>query len=260
MIQGIDVSSIQGHVDWPAVRAAGIEFAWCRAIVPVRDKSGAWHIARDSRIRENLDNARAAGIHVGAYAFFSPALDPVQQADEFCDVIDVRGGDLRPAIDFEVLHGIPMFAAVAKAIQFVERVEERLGVPCVVYTMSGLSGFWPPSIDAGLLAQRPCWIAHYAYSPTTGEHFNLKEPSVPSQWGHASVWQYAGNKGPRVPGIATDVDRNCADDLAPLLVADEDAPTWPGRGKPVEVPNATDFVRTLADTEPAPPPETEPAA
>lgn len=239
MIQGIDVSSIQGLVDWPAVADAGITFAWVRTTVVVQDKAGARHVVRDARARENIEGARAAGVHVGGYAFFSPALDPKAQAQAFCDALGPVGQqDLRPAIDFEVCHGIPMFVAAQKACEFVEHVEAILGVESIVYTMSGASGFWPHTIDAGVLARRPLWVAHYRIDPTTGREYTLREPSIPPQWAAWAVWQISGNKGPRVAGIATDVDRNVAPELVPLLAyrlpdtlpspPDSDAPTWPG--------------------------------
>ena len=242
-VPGIDVSSIQGQVDWQRVAAAGIRFAWCRTTVCVQDKAGVRHVARDSRIRENLAGARAAGIAVGGYAFFTPALDPIMQAEVFCDTLgDVAVGDLRPAIDFEVLHGVPMFVAVQKAQRFVERVEEITGAGCVVYTMSGASGFWPHTIDAGLLVGRPLWVAHYKIDPVNGQQYRLTEPSIPPQWAKWAVWQWAGNKGPRVDGIATDVDRNEAVSLDDITVHSPAAPPVP-----VEVPQAVDFVATLAE-------------
>lgn len=242
-VPGIDVSSIQGLVDWRRVADAGIRYSWCRATVCVQDRAGVRHVARDSRIRENLAGARAAGIAVGGYAFFTPALDPIAQADAFVDTLgDVLVGDLKPALDFEVTHGIPMPEAVARAVRFVERVEELTGVRCVVYTMSGASGFWPHTVDAGILAARPLWVAHYRVDPVSGRTYRLTEPSIPPQWAKWTVWQTSGNKGPRVDGIATDVDRNEASSLDDVLVH---AP--PASPVPVEVPNAADFVATLAE-------------
>ena len=59
-IPGIDVSEYQGVIDWEKVAAAGIKYAVLRAIT----KEGV-----DKQFERNYQNARAAGLKVGAYAF-----------------------------------------------------------------------------------------------------------------------------------------------------------------------------------------------
>lgn len=59
-IPGIDVSEYQGVIDWEKVAAAGIKYAVLRAIT----KEGV-----DKQFERNYQNARAAGLKVGVYAF-----------------------------------------------------------------------------------------------------------------------------------------------------------------------------------------------
>lgn len=208
--QGIDCSAIQGQPDFEAVAAYGISFMWHKATEGSRGV--------DPRFATNRPRARNAGLLFGAYHFFAPEQDAVAQADHFCSVVkSIDDDELAPAIDLEVLHGMPAFTAVARACAFVERVEQTLGRQCIIYTMPS---FWTPGLSAGLLASRPLWLAHYRIDPATGRQYSLTAPHVPAPWnGRWWVWQTSGNRGPRVPGIECDVDRNEAEwsDLRELL-------------------------------------------
>ncbi|MCC2096979.1 MAG: glycosyl hydrolase family 25, partial [Hyphomicrobiales bacterium] len=60
-IHGIDVSKYQGDIDWNAVRASGVKFAWIKAT------EGGDHA--DERFLQNWNAAKAAGVPRGAYHF-----------------------------------------------------------------------------------------------------------------------------------------------------------------------------------------------
>ena len=61
--QGIDVSQVQGVIDWKAARAAGVDFAYIRA------SQGS--DMRDERFAANWAESAAAGVKRGAYHVFS---------------------------------------------------------------------------------------------------------------------------------------------------------------------------------------------
>ena len=63
-IKGIDVSAWQGKIDWQAVKADGIQFAFIRLGHGVHEL--------DNYYKENMENAETAGIPVGVY-FYSTA-------------------------------------------------------------------------------------------------------------------------------------------------------------------------------------------
>lgn len=77
-VLGIDVSVWQKEIDWPQVKAAGVEFAMIRA---------GWRgseqgvLAEDEYAQANYAGASAAGIKVGAY-FFSQAITPEEAVEE----------------------------------------------------------------------------------------------------------------------------------------------------------------------------------
>lgn len=71
-MQGIDVSKWQGTINWPAVKAAGIEFVIIRA---------GYSRTTDPFFVRNYAGATAAGLHVGAY-WYSYALSNTEAAAE----------------------------------------------------------------------------------------------------------------------------------------------------------------------------------
>lgn len=72
---GVDVSTYQGDVDWPALRAQGVDFAFIKAT------EGS--SLQDRQFSANWENAQAAGVRVGAYHFFSYDSPGETQADQF---------------------------------------------------------------------------------------------------------------------------------------------------------------------------------
>ena len=60
-IHGIDVSNHQGDIDWQAVRASNVKFAYIKAT------EGGDHV--DQRFAQNWAGAKAAGVKHGAYHF-----------------------------------------------------------------------------------------------------------------------------------------------------------------------------------------------
>ena len=74
-LAGIDVSHFQGEVDWGAVAAAGVRFAFIKATEGLDDV--------DPRFAQNWQGSRAAGLLRGAYHFLHPNLDARQQAAHF---------------------------------------------------------------------------------------------------------------------------------------------------------------------------------
>lgn len=74
--QGVDVSYYQGEIDWAAVAASGVEFAFIRAGYRGYTDGG---ITEDERFRENAQGALDAGLRIGLY-FFSQAVT-VEEAE-----------------------------------------------------------------------------------------------------------------------------------------------------------------------------------
>jgi lysozyme len=99
---GIDVSSIQGSINWSSVHSCGAQFAFAKAT------EGTYY--QDSFFKRNMTNGKAAGLQMGAYHFARPDVDcPAAEADYFWNFagpyIIADGKSLFPAIDFETVNG-----------------------------------------------------------------------------------------------------------------------------------------------------------
>jgi len=208
VVQGIDVSNHQGVINWSSVRAAGIQFAFCKAT------EGVDFV--DARFTTNMANANAAGILIGPYHFARPdsnssnPLDAVLEADDFVDAIapyynNPNGLYLRPVLDVERFLDLPTIAQEKAYLSewirdFNGRVEERLGVSPLIYC----NGNYAQTYFAADIAQYDLWFA----KPTTTNNYASAVPPTASNigiWDEWKFWQWSwtGNVGGINP-----VDRN----------------------------------------------------
>jgi len=195
-LQGIDVSEHQGTIDWQAVAEAGYQFAFIR--VGFRGYGEAGTLVEDSMAVENLQQAQAAGLHVGTY-FFSQALNEEEAAEEAAlsvSVIEKSGvePDLPLMYDPEIIkdddgraNDITRDQVALNTAAFRETVETSS--TCRVDIYSNLP--WEHNyFDTDTMNRYEIWYADYEPLPQTPYHFT---------W-----WQYT-NEG-TVPGIEGVVD------------------------------------------------------
>ena len=90
---GVDVSNHQGDVDWQALAASNVAFAYMKAT------EGADF--RDKRIQLNWDGARRPDLCRGAYHFFTQCRSGAEQAKNFIATVPREPGVLPPVIDAE---------------------------------------------------------------------------------------------------------------------------------------------------------------
>ena len=126
-VPGIDVSQHQGVIDWPAVAAAGIRFAFVRALEGQTP---------DPTFERNRRGALEAGLLVGAYQYLRARHPGRYQADLLLEQLgDLGPGELPPAVDVEELDGQDAVAVRACVHAWVERTSMLLG-----WTISGSQG------------------------------------------------------------------------------------------------------------------------
>lgn len=190
---GIDVSRHQRVIDWPAVREAGVRFAFIRV---------SYGMVVDAFFERNWREAADAGITRGAYQYFRPGHDGARQADLFMDTVGRRrAGDFPPVLDVERSDGRPDRAVVHQVRRWIERYRERSGLDrVIIYT----GHFWR-EIDSPRMPGTDLWIAHYT---------NATNPRFPRRWSEWRFWQYSQTG--RVPGITgpVDLDRFNGDETA----------------------------------------------
>ncbi|MCY1054714.1 GH25 family lysozyme [Nannocystis sp. SCPEA4] len=166
---GIDVSIYQGTIDWNAVAADGVVFAWVRV-----SHSTA---VLDSQFAANLAGARAAGIHTGVYQYFEPGEDPIAQAQLLLDNLGpLQPGDMPPMIDVESANTVPQAQYVDAIRAWLDHVEAATGTVPFIY--SGYY-YWNDNVGSGEFADHPLWIANY----------NPGCPLVPDAWASWTVHQ-----------------------------------------------------------------------
>lgn len=184
-LSGIDVSVYQGSVDWAAVKKAGKDFAFIRACY------GTGSI--DSRYSANWQNAKAAGVIRGAYQFFRPSQDALQQAQVFLKYNTTEDGDLAPVIDIEVSEGVSGAVITEKVKTWLNAVKAATGRTPIIYTSPA---FWRSLPNTGTLGGYTLWIANWGVS----------SPGIPSPWTNWTFWQYSETGS--VSGISGAVDLN----------------------------------------------------
>lgn len=191
---GVDVSEHQGAIDWNAVAADGIDFAFVRAGNRGYTEGGLF---ADANFVENVDGAEAAGLDVGAY-FFSQATS-VEEAQEEADfvlaLLDGRPLALPVVFDHESVsdaqgraNRVDSATLTAAALAFCQRIEEA-GYTATIYGNKGDIARY----NRGALGDRRIWFAEY----------DVAKPSARFDF---AVWQYT-NAG-SVAGISTPVDLN----------------------------------------------------
>ncbi len=197
MINGIDVSTLQGSIDWGSVRAAGVDFAMIKA-TQGRGESAATKNLRnfaDSRFAANIAGASTAGIACGVYHYFTAkTVDEVdKEAEFFLKTIAPYKSRIKlwAAVDVESephLKGIGRTPLTALVRRFLRKIEAA-GYPAMLYTNPNfiVYRFEPGAFDGTAL-----WLAHWGVSkPYAGTN--------------PLIWQFGAG---RIDGIATEVDHN----------------------------------------------------
>ena len=194
MIPGIDVSHWQGVIDWKEVKRSGVRFAFIKA---TEFPNGRTSPFRDERFKSNVEGADQNGIYWGAYHFFRTHIDPIIQAQVFCETVGTFES-LPPVLDLEEAdcRGRKLSIKISNFLREVERLTNRKPI---IYTSGG---FWRPYMTyeerntSDWASEYSLWIAQYTNY----------WPSHCYPWAGWDFWQYT-EKG-KIPGIKTYVDMN----------------------------------------------------
>ena len=181
-VRGIDVSHHQGKIDWQRVAADDVAFAIIKAT------EGGDHI--DDAFATNLSEARASGLVVGAYHFFTFCRPGADQAKNFLAVVPRGEPMLPPVVDIEFGGNCPRRltpeALRAELDAFLAPVEAQFGKQAIIYLIGEAVDRYETVMPA-----RERWVRSLVRHP--GDE----------KW---TYWQYH-NRG-RVDGIEGAVDLN----------------------------------------------------
>lgn len=192
MLEGIDVSSWQGNIDWVKVKASGISFAFIKAT------EGTSYV--NPRFKKDWHESRSKGIIRGAYHFFDPTVSPTEQARNFVSAVGMlEPGDLPPALDLEgeKWQRTNPQDRIQMILTWLGTVETALELQPIVYASFAFAN---DVLKAGLspeLSNYRLWIAHYT---------NAAKPLIPLPWTHWDFWQHTSQG--KTPGIIGNVDHD----------------------------------------------------
>jgi len=184
-IRGLDVSHHQGPLVWSRLPKGTISFAYIKA------SEGADWV--DPEFHMNWDGARAAGLVVGAYHFFSLCKGGLEQAQNFIGLVPFEPGMLPPVVDLEFggnCAARPAPAAlIAQLQQFMDLLAVTYGTRPMLYTTYEFAERYLPS---ALLREERVWIRDIMHRP---------QGFFAGRW---TLWQYANNG--RIDGIGARID------------------------------------------------------
>lgn len=196
LIKGIDISSVQGTVDFKAVAATGVQFC----II----KCGNGNDGIDPDYATNLAGAKAAGLHVGAYHFVYPlptipgheSRAPAAQAAAhfkasqgvlpFCDLEWPEEPDW-------ARWGIDATFIVQWVTEYLQAYEKLSGQRPIVYTYPYFAE--TIKLPTSFAQTYKLWIASYETTPT-----------IPAPWTDFVVWQNSGGTQKLPNGASVDTD------------------------------------------------------
>jgi len=181
-VEGIDVSSHQGNVNWASQWSAGKRFAYVKAT------EGNYY--SNPYFAQQYNGSYGVGMIRGAYHFATPNdSSGANQANYFVD----RGGawsrdgrTLPGALDIEynpygaTCYGLSQAAMVNWVRDFLNTYKARTGRDAVIYTNLD---WWTRCTgnSTAFNGTNPLWVARYASAPGT----------LPGGWPFHTIWQYS---------------------------------------------------------------------
>lgn len=171
-VQGVDVSSYQGTVDWGVLASQKISFAYIKAT----EGSGM----QDENFKSNWKAASKTGLKIGAYHFFSFESSGATQADNYIKTVPRLEGGLPPVVDLE-LYGDFGNKPPAKAVidselgAMLAKLEAQYGKKPVIYVTEKCYDLY---IREGF-SQNPIWIRNVFTKPILQDN---------RKW---TFWQYS---------------------------------------------------------------------
>jgi lysozyme len=187
-IHGIDVSSHQNYIHWPAVKAMEIKkikigFAFIKATEGLNDT--------DKFFNFNWKQLKHDSITRGAYLFFLATKSGKKQAENFIKTLPkLEKGDLPPVLDIEELYHVKPALMRERVTECLKTLESYYKIKPIIYSYAD---FYEQNLG-NAFNNYPLWIAHY---------FEKEKPRVSRDW---NFWQHS-EKG-KVNGITTNVDFN----------------------------------------------------
>lgn len=165
-MQGVELSSTDGDVDFKALKAIGANFAYLDA--------SASAFARDPAFVANLEAARAAKLQVGAVHRYDPCQPAQSQAANFTTVVPRDAKMLPPAVDLDLLADdcpvkVSDAAVESELMTFINQIETHTGKATILKISSRFEDRYhlASAIDRNVWLVRTRFQPDYAGRPWT---------------------------------------------------------------------------------------------
>jgi GH25 family lysozyme M1 (1,4-beta-N-acetylmuramidase) len=187
---GIDVSSHQGDIDWQAVAADGVEFAFIRAVYR---GYGTGKLVIDEKCLQNIDGAQANGIDVGLYVFSQAITEDevLEEANAVISLLDGRSLQLPIVFDVEKVsdseartNALSVQDRTDLTIAFLKAIENA-GFDTMIYHNTEMGAML---LDLTQLTEYKKWFAGYNPEFYWPYEFDL--------WQYSETGSVNGIKGP----------------------------------------------------------------
>lgn len=185
-VRGIDISHHQGTIEWHKVKPEDVRFVYIKATEGEDFK--------DPQFKESWDSAKARGLDVGAYHYFTFRKGGRIQAQNFISEVPAEKGMLPPVIDLEFTGNDRRVKTKDELRLELDTLEALLyayyGVPPIFYVSKEAFDFFLSGRDKRDLI----WIRNVYYKPALSDG---------RKW---TLWQYSSRGN--VAGFASPVDMN----------------------------------------------------
>ena len=183
---GIDVSEYQGRIEWETIDS--IEKKYPIHFVFVRATAGKDKV--DKKFETNWNSLAKQKIIRGAYHYYRPNENSLEQAANFIKNVRLRKGDFPPVLDIEQLPKEQSMDSLKKGLQrWLDKVEAHYKVRPIVY--SGEKYY--TSFLQKEFKKYTFWVANY----------NFWVENIKDDW---QFWQFT--ESAVIKGIPSKVDVN----------------------------------------------------
>nr|WP_299200989.1 GH25 family lysozyme [uncultured Brumimicrobium sp.] len=150
---GIDISHHQGKINWDTLFSGhispAIQFVYVKATEGKSHIDHEWEYNRNALLKKKVKH--------GAYHFFRPEVNAIEQVDHFLKHYHPKNNDLAPVLDVEIEASSDK-ALIENVGLFLNEVEKRTGKRPLIYTSYH---FYKTKFEDQFLNHK-FWIARYS--------------------------------------------------------------------------------------------------
>ncbi len=185
-VAGIDISEYQEEIDWDNL--GDIEDVFKINFVYIRATAGSNRI--DKMFKSNWDKCTKNNIIKGAYHYYRPNENSIEQANLFINTVTLKKGDLPPVLDIEQLPKVQSIDSLKLGLKrWLTQIENHYKMKPIIY--SGES-YYTDFLKKDF-SEYQFWIANY----------NLWQKNPENNW---LMWQFTDKA--KINGINATVDVN----------------------------------------------------